>query len=59
MAGRLGAAQSKLSFGDSAAQAGARPVWNLEIKNRKLKIRWCGCRELRPDMLLGGQPFCC
>jgi len=28
MAGRLGAAPSKLSFGDSAAQAGARPVRN-------------------------------
>jgi hypothetical protein len=26
MAGRLGAAPSKLSFGDSVAQAGARPV---------------------------------
>ncbi len=28
MAGRLGAAPSKLSFGDSVAQAGARPVRN-------------------------------
>ena len=26
LAGRLGAAPSKLSFGDSVAQAGARPV---------------------------------
>ena len=31
MAGRLGAAPSKLSFGDSVAQAGARPIGN-----------WCG-----------------
>src|SRR5205085_1273761 len=29
MAGRLGAAPSKLSFGDSAARAGARPVENV------------------------------
>ena len=36
LAGRLGAAPSGLSFGDSAAQAGARPV--LEIVNRKSEI---------------------
>ena len=46
LAGRLGAAPSKLSFGDSVAQAGARPVEN-----------WCGCRELRPDFLRGGEVF--
>ncbi len=42
MAGRLGAAPSGLSFGDSAAQAGARPT-----------EKWCGCRESHPD---GGRP---
>jgi hypothetical protein len=30
MAGRLGAAPSRLSFGDSVAQAGARPKIKLE-----------------------------
>jgi len=20
---------------------------------------WCGCRELHPDLLRGGEPFCC
>jgi hypothetical protein len=30
LAGRLGAAPSKLSFGDSAAQAGARPYLNAK-----------------------------
>ena len=46
VAGRLGAAPSELSFGDSAAQAGARPMKN-----------WCGCRELHPDFLRGGEAF--
>ena len=36
LAGRLGAAPSKLSFGDSAARAGARPMF--EISNRKSEI---------------------
>ena len=35
-AGRLGAAPSGLSFGDSVAQAGARPVG--KIVNRKSEI---------------------
>ena len=46
MAGRLGAAPSGLSFGDSAARAGARPIGY-----------WCGCRESHPDMLPGEEPF--
>ena len=67
MAGRLGAAPSELSFGDSVAQAGARPMED-----------WCGCREwasqalrdgcpklrcslsrtvMRPDFLRGGEVF--
>jgi len=46
MAGRLGAAPSELSFGDSVAQAGARPVrieWSMDrpdggrLKGPKLK----------------------
>ena len=49
MAGRLGAAPSELSFGDSAAQAGARPV-NLD---------WCGCRESQTNSFSGGKPLCC
>src|SRR3989442_11348573 len=36
MAGRLGAAPSRLSFGDSVAQAGAQPMW--KIVNRKSEI---------------------
>ena len=46
MAGRLGAAPSELSFGDSVAQAGARPMED-----------WCGCRESHPDILRGGEVF--
>jgi len=48
LAGRPGAAPGRLSFGDSAAQAGARPDGN-----------WCGCRESHPDILHGGETFCC
>ena len=46
LASRPGAAPGKLSFGDSAAQAGARLIGN-----------WCGCRELHPDILRGGETF--
>src|SRR6058998_3956214 len=46
LASRPGAAPGKLSFGDSAAQAGAR-----------LNRNWCGCRELHPDILRGGETF--
>jgi hypothetical protein len=42
LAGRLGADPSGLSFGDSAARAGARPVED-----------WCGCRASHP---VGGRP---
>jgi len=48
LASRPGAAPGKLSFGDSAAQAGARPN---ELEN------WCRCRELHPDILRGGETF--
>ena len=48
LASRPGAAPGKLSFGDSAAQAGARP---------KKTGNWCGCRELHPDILRGGEAF--
>src|ERR1039457_4932967 len=48
LASRPGAAPGKLSFGDSAAQAGARLIGN-----------WCGCRELHPDILHGGGTFYC
>ena len=47
LAGRLGAAPSKLSFGDSVAQAGARP----EIKLVRLP-------GVAPDMRHGTAPFC-
>ena len=48
MASRPGAAPGRLSFGDSAAQAGAR---------LKKTGNWCGCRELHPDILRGGEVF--
>ena len=48
MASRPGAAPGKLSFGDSAAQAGARLVLEL--------VR---LPELRPDFLRGEEAFCC
>src|ERR1022692_2182700 len=46
LASRPGAAPGKLSFGDSAARAGAR-----------LNGNWCGCRELHPDILRDGETF--
>ena len=48
--------------------------WVLEARLRKLARdandfiilhsaffigNWCGCRESHPDMLRGGEPFCC
>ena len=36
LAGRLGAAPSKLSFGDSVAQAGARPVKGIGLARREV-----------------------
>ena len=46
MAGRLGAAPSQLSFGDSAAQAGARPVGNersaITALNSRVKLKGPG-----------------
>src|SRR5207245_8050452 len=45
LARRPGAAPGRLSFGDSVAQAGARRRY------------WCGCRELHPDILRGGETF--
>ena len=34
----------------------------LETLLRKLALsvgNWCGCRESHPDLLRGGEPFCC
>src|SRR6185369_9001439 len=41
LASRLGAAPSKLSFGDSAAP----------LAPGLLEMNWCGCRKLHPDIL--------
>ena len=53
MAGRRGAAPRSLSFGDSTAQAGARPV--LEIINRKSEIENVLVRL--PRVALGHAPW--
>ena len=48
VARRLGAAPSPRSFGDSAAQAGARRVFE----------NWCGQPELHRHPLIGTQASC-
>jgi hypothetical protein len=69
LAGRSGAAPDKLSFGDSTAQAGARPFdAELRVQSGKFALltstlnwalKWCGCRESHPDILPGEKTFCC
>ena len=52
LAGRLGAAPSRLGFGDPAARAGARPKGGAAAGNRTRVV------AVRKD-LRGGEPFSC
>ena len=42
---------------ETLPRADAQPVEKSSIVNLKSQLNWCGCRELHPDILRGGETF--